>query len=298
MTALDRPAPPDALEAARAVAADAARRAGVRIEAARDLAELRIVCDVVDEIWRPPPGQTTVRIDFLRALTHAGNYCVLAWDDAGPVGVCFGFLSVEPQRELHSHIAGVVARGTGRHVGRALKFHQRAWALEHGLATIGWTYDPLVRRNAFFNASRLGALPVSYLVDFYGSMDDSINSGQATDRVKVSWPLTAPAVAQFAAGTWSGRPVAELLAAGAQLQLAAVHDRPFLHEVDPSSAVRLVQVPRDIEGLRRTDPGCARDWRLAVRHTLGALLDAGWTVTQVDREGHYVLENKGPGGPR
>lgn len=288
MTTLPAPATRDAAVGARALADAAARRSGVRIEQVRDMATLQVVCDVVDEIWRPPGGQTTVRIDFLRALTHAGNYCVLARDGARPVGVCFGFLSVEPARELHSHIAGVVTAAGGRHVGRALKLDQRAWALEHGLGTIGWTFDPLIRRNAFFNAARLGALPTSYLIDFYGVMNDAINTGQATDRVKVSWPLLGERTMRVAAGVDPGRPTSELLAAGAGVLLGVAGDAPVIHETD--APVRLVRVPADIEALRAADPGLGIAWRLAVRETLGALLDAGWVVTDFRRDGHYVLE--------
>ncbi|GAB2464673.1 hypothetical protein GCM10027265_12580 [Jatrophihabitans fulvus] len=273
---------------ARLLATEAALRSGVRIEQVRDMAMLQVVCDVVDEIWRPPAGQTTVRIDFLRALTHAGNYCVLAWDGTRPVGVCFGFLSVEPARELHSHIAGVVPSTGGRHVGRALKLDQRAWALEHGLSSIGWTFDPLIRRNAFFNAAKLGALPTRYLVDFYGVMNDSINTGQATDRVKVSWPLLGARTSAVLAGREVTRPVPDLLAAGAGIVLDVVDDAPSAR---PSSApVRLVRVPADIETLRVADPALGTAWRTAVRDSLGGLMDEGWTVTDFGRDGYYVLE--------
>ncbi|NEP08647.1 MAG: GNAT family N-acetyltransferase, partial [Okeania sp. SIO4D6] len=35
-------------------------------------------------------------------------------------------------------------------VGRAMKQHQRDWAIERGIPWITWTFDPLVRRNAWF----------------------------------------------------------------------------------------------------------------------------------------------------
>ena len=39
-----------------------------------------------------------------------------------------------------------------------------------------WTFDPLVSRNARFNLTKLGAHAVEYLPDFYGAMEDGINS--------------------------------------------------------------------------------------------------------------------------
>jgi len=48
-------------------------------------------------------------------------------------GACMGFLSAPARRALHSHIAGVAPGTQRRGVGFALKLHQRAWALGHGL---------------------------------------------------------------------------------------------------------------------------------------------------------------------
>ena len=52
---------------------------------------------------------------------------------------------------------------------------------------ITWTYDPLILRNAWFNASKLGAFPREYLIDFYGEMPDAVNAGQGSDRLVVGW---------------------------------------------------------------------------------------------------------------
>jgi predicted GNAT superfamily acetyltransferase len=275
---------------ARKIAAEAADRSGVRVEIVRELDGLQVVCDVVDWVWQPRNGESTMRIELLRALTHVGNYCVLAWDGAEPLGVCFGFLSVEPERELHSHIAAVTAAAAGRRVGRALKLDQRAWALEHSLPTIGWTFDPLIRRNAFFNACRLGALPTSYLIDFYGTMNDSINVGQTTDRVTVSWPLASQDVIAICAGRDVARPVEGLADRGAHVLLSAVGDRPVRHASSPQARTAMVQIPVDIEALRGADPGLARQWRTDVRETLGTLMTDGWRVTEFGRDGYYVLE--------
>ena len=64
--------------------------------------------------------------------------------------------------------------------------------------TVTWTYDPLIRRNAFFNLTRLGARPVEYLVDFYGEMTDAINAGQGSDRLMLHWDLATELAAQCA----------------------------------------------------------------------------------------------------
>ena len=79
------------------------------------------------------------------------------------VGAALGFLGSDDRGTyLHSYIAGVKEALRGGNVGFALKQHQRAWTLEHGLTRVTWTFDPLVRRNAYFNLVKLGATAVAF----------------------------------------------------------------------------------------------------------------------------------------
>ena len=86
----------------------------------------------------------------------------------------------------------MLSANSRRNVGYALKLHQRAWALQRGIATITWTFDPLVRRNAYFNLAKLGVRATRYLPNFYGAMQDPINAGDDTDRLLVDWDLASP----------------------------------------------------------------------------------------------------------
>ena len=70
---------------------------------------------------------------------------------------------------------------------------------------IAWTYDPLIRRNAYFNLAKLGARPVEYLPNFYGAMDDAINGGTETDRMLVRWELRSDLAVAACAGEAAGR---------------------------------------------------------------------------------------------
>lgn len=281
---------------ARRAADEAARRGGVRVAATTQPGDLAAVRDVVDAIWRPAADDPSITAGVLRALVHAGNYSALAWDGADPVGACIGFLGLEPPDSLHSHIAGVRGSATGRGVGYALKMDQRAWALEHGLETIAWTFDPLVRRNAFFNTARLGARPVAYHVDFYGQMKDAINAGQSSDRLEVHWPLADPDVIARAAGTVADHTSSELLGAGAEVVLDVSGEAPARPPSSGQAAVRLVRVPADIEGMRSRSGELAARWREEVRDVLGGLMSDGWRVRTVLREGYYVLERPNESG--
>lgn len=284
-------APPLRDEAA-AAAARAALASGVRIRALAEVADLTAVSRLFDSIWRPAPGNPLVTTELLRAMVSAGNYVAGAFDGPELLGACFGFFGEPAKRGLHSHIAGVATAGHGRGIGFALKLHQRAWALRQGVSVISWTFDPLVRRNAHFNLTKLAARPAHYLPDFYGPMSDGINGTGDTDRLMVAWDLASPPVRAAAAGRPDRADAAALRAGGAAVALAVGPDaHPVTGSVD--APVVLVAVPPDIEALRRADPELGRAWRVALREVLGGLLAEGASVTGFDRAGWYVLTKEG-----
>ncbi len=266
----------------------AARAAGVRMRALTELAEFAAVCRLYDAIWRPDPANPPVTAELLRALSKAGNYVAGAYDDTGLAGASVGFFGAPAHRELHSHIAGVAGAALGRSVGFALKLHQRAWSLRRGATAITWTFDPLVRRNAYFNLAKLAAAPAEYLPDFYGGMHDGINAGDESDRLLVRWELAAPPVERACAGVPLYCDAAAARGAGAVIALGR-SDAGEPVRGDGSGATVLVAVPADVEALRLTAPDTARRWRVAVREVLGGLLADGARVTGFDRSGYYVV---------
>jgi predicted GNAT superfamily acetyltransferase len=279
------------IAAATEAGIDAAAAAGVRVRELRELAELDEVYSLYDSIWRPDPSNPPVTTELLRALTKAGNYVGGAYDGDELIGACVGFFSAPAEVSMHSHVAGVSGSARGRNVGFALKLHQRAWALRRGVSSISWTFDPLIRRNAYFNVAKLAAQPTEYLTNFYGDMRDGINSGDDTDRLLVRWELDTPAVG--AAAVRQAVVVDVELMPGATVALACGADGWPAVGGPAGDGVVLVAVPPDVEGLRRTDPGAAKAWRAALREVLGGLLADGARVTGFDRAGWYIVEQKG-----
>ncbi|MFI9550060.1 GNAT family N-acetyltransferase [Nonomuraea endophytica] len=258
---------------------------GLAVRDLHDLKDLQDVAAMFNRIWRPPPGIDAVSLEWLRALSHAGNYVAGAYAGERIVGASVGFLSAPAGQALHSHITGA---DKGHGIGFALKLHQREWALARGLDRITWTFDPLVRRNAHFNVAKLGARPEEYLPSFYGVMTDAINGGgDDSDRVLTTWRLAEPGVVA-AVGR---QPYRMEIRPGAAVGLGEADGRPVPGRTD--AATVLVAVPEDIEGLRRGDPAAARSWRLAVREVLGGLLAEGGRVTGFHRRCFYVVERGG-----
>jgi len=287
------PAPGGEIALAAAAADAAAAAAGVRIKELTELADFEEACRLFEEIWRPSPSNPPLTLELMRALTKAGNYAAGAYDGSRLEGACVGFFGPPSEHAMHSHIAGVSAAAGGRSVGYAMKLHQRAWALRRQVAEIAWTFDPLIRRNAYFNLVKLGARAAEYLPNFYGGMHDSINAGTESDRLLVSWDLWSPEATAACAGRFSPASAAAERSRGARAVLSAGADGwpvSGTFGADSPESVLLVAVPADIEGLRESDPACAAAWRGAVRDALQPLLACGGMVTGFDKAGWYVVE--------
>jgi predicted GNAT superfamily acetyltransferase len=213
---------------------------------------------VLQAIWGTPVPLAP--LEFLTAIAHTGGYVSGAFVDDTMVGASIGMLARHHgAAALHSHVTGLVEEMRGTGLGRAIKLHQRAWAIDRDLRWITWTFDPLVRRNAWFNIAVLGAAVDEYLPAFYGTMHDAINAGDESDRLLAAWDLTA-ALRPLAFDGTTDAPEAELVA-----------------------------TPRDIVELRRTDPAAARAWRVSTRNALTAALDAGRAIIGFTRDGEYVI---------
>lgn len=262
---------------AASAAADAsasAARAGVRILPLETLEGVQQAAALFALIWRSDPATPPLTAEVMRAVEHAGGYAVGAYDGNRLVGASSGFLGLSGSGPvLHSHISGVTEPGRG--IGLALKLHQKAWALERGIPSITWTFDPLVRRNAWFNLSKLGATGVEYLVDFYGPMADGVNGGESSDRLFTRWDLTSrPAPLEV------------------QDALVLLEDRDGSPAPEPSAVGAeqlLVALPEDVEQLRTSRPAVARSWRLAVREALVPAFADGYLARGITRDGLLLL---------
>jgi predicted GNAT superfamily acetyltransferase len=270
----------DVLDQAVRDAAGAAEKAGVRIIEANDERATRLISTAGELVWGP---RGTFAPNEMRALAFSGNPVHLAVDaeNGATIGFAVGFLGWAPQLHVHSHQAGVVASHRRRGVGYALKLAQRLTCLAHGIAEMRWTFDPLVRRNTAFNLNALGARAVAFYPDFYGIMTDSINTGDASDRLEAVWDLTRPLP------TTCVRPAAGPTA------LKNQDGMPARTEARPVDGA-VLEVPADYEAIRAQEPERSRAWRLAVREVLADAYRAGLRVGAVSESGYLLVANVGP----
>ncbi|GII94954.1 GNAT family N-acetyltransferase [Sinosporangium siamense] len=265
----------------------ASAAAGVSIRSLRGTPGLQAADRLLRRVWNIQPGEDPpMALDVMCALAHTGGYIGGAYLGDRLAGVSAGWLAAGGT--LHSHVAGVAPEAQGRGVGNLLKAHQREWAAERGLTAISWTFDPLVRRNAYFNLVKLRAFAVDYLPDFYGPMSDGINDGDVSDRLLVRWPVVPASggVSGGASGGASGGVSGgDELLAGSEV---IVDEAGAVLSAGNAPLLRCA-TPADVEGLRRDDPAAARRWRAALGTALSGALTGGYRITGFTRSGWYLL---------
>jgi predicted GNAT superfamily acetyltransferase len=226
----------------------AAAAADVSLRPLTSIADADSILDVMIATWG---NHQLLPREMIVALGESGNapYGAVA-DDGLLVGYVLGWAGVDSGGlHVHSHMLATTPGRRHRGVGFALKLAQRAQAIDQGIRTVRWTFDPMVARNAWLNLGKLGAVADRFRRDFYGRMSDTLNEGERTDRLVVRWDLDAEP---------GPRPVP----AGAET----------------------VTVPAEYATLRERDPEAARAARDETAAAMESLLAAGRIVVGFDRE--------------
>jgi chorismate synthase len=252
---------------------------GVTIRDLETLEEYLACCDLQEETWGKGFSER-VPAAILRVSQKIGGVTAGAFaPDGTMVGFVFGMTGLRDGKPAHwSDMLAVREHARGRHLGDRLKLFQRDRVRALGCEVMLWTYDPLVARNAHFNINRLGALPVEYVTDMYGSNTGSELHGKLpTDRFVIEWNLVRP----FAPIPGADAPHAgdDSIPLGNPLGVAAL---PVLELPSDGTAVR-VQIPRDLAALQRASKDDAMHWRLTVRDALVGLYAKGLKVSRFVR---------------
>jgi len=249
---------------------------------------------------------------LLLVAQRTGGIAAGAFDGDEIIGFVFGVTGFVAGRPVHwSDMLAVRPDRRDRGIGFALKRFQRERMLEAGVERIVWTMDPLESRNAYFNFNKLGACADTYERDLYGRSDSPLHLGIGTDRLVVTWSISAPRVERCLAGSigWTEERVARLPPLN-ELRSDELGPLPIGRAAAPDTAIRplatqshaasqtpaaRLAVPADIQTLKKQAPDRARAWREHVRHALEGCFVAGWSVTGLVRQGEvgwYVLERR------
>jgi predicted GNAT superfamily acetyltransferase len=251
------------------------------------------VVDLEVRVWQMGDARGAVPTHLMQAVAHAGGSTIGAFDDEVLVGFAMAFLAREGDTFFPwSHMAAVHPDYQSRGIGFLLKQAQRAWALGQGYPTIGWTFDPLQRRNAAFNLRHLGAMSYLYHDNFYGEMQDGLNAGLPSDRLAVTWRLNDARVAACATG--QKLPAIENESGKFLLQSGA--EGQFTLSLDTLADDHYrVEIPYDRAALMQHHPERLRAWQMALRKTLQTAFAQGYAAVDFEAQAErcwYVVQKR------
>lgn len=266
-------------------AAQACARAWVSTATITDFQELTAVSRLLESVWGRSEEGVPINSDVLRSLAHAGGCVTGAYDVHGQLVGAAALSPGHPAHESYSLIAAAQSGAADRGIGAAIKLAQRAWALERGITTMRWTFDPLVSRNARFNLVKLGAYADVYEDSFYGEMSDEINGHDQADRLVATWQLESPRVLLAVERSFAQFEEDDRLRVGQISELAPDQDAGLIR----GQGQWWCRVPTDIVAIRHTDPNLAMQWRVTRRRIFHAAFADGLVATSISRDGWYHL---------
>src|SRR5699024_3955846 len=158
----------------------------IEIRVLANMDELHELQKVEAAVWDMDP------VPVHQTFTALQNGGILLGAYAGEkmVGFLYSFAGFENGvPHLCSHMLGILPDYQTDGLGAKMKLKQAELARKLGYPMITWTFDPLESRNAYLNLHKLGATGAVYDADHYGSMNDGLNQGLPTDRIKIKWHL-------------------------------------------------------------------------------------------------------------
>lgn len=246
-------------------------------------------------------------LHIMLTIARNGGVALGAFAQDQLVGFVLGFLGTSQRYGAEapatvklkhcSHMLGIIPEWQSRGVGYALKVAQREAVLNQGVRLMTWTYDPLESKNARLNIAKLGAVCNTYIVDYYGELNDDLNRGLATDRFQVDWWI---AVRRTETRLTRNRPPLKLqhyVEVGTPIVNAVQWDDRDLPVCPtpielPATDRFLVEFPANFQSIRRADRELAVAWRLHLRSICQSAFASGYTVID------YVHEPVHESGPR
>lgn len=226
-------------------------------------------------------GNVGVGSEVLAVTAKHGGAVLGAVVGGRIVGCLYAFLARRHGRLIHwSHIMAVEPPYRNRGLGWLMKRAHRRLALQQGIRSICWTYDPLQSRNAALNIARLGARVEEYIPDCYGRFTSNIEKSLPSDRFVVNWRIASPTVESRLRKGAPPRPHdPSRLPRANETRLNA---QGFVENAKICLSVRaprvLVEIPPNTDAMRSRDLKLAWRWRTDTRRIFQHYFAAGYRV--------------------
>ncbi|MEW5956723.1 MAG: GNAT family N-acetyltransferase [Chloroflexota bacterium] len=239
------------------------------------------------EIQRTTWGFTDLMVfpyTQLISAAHNGGVLLGAYDGPDLVGFVYGYLGMSGKKlYLFSQRMGVLPQYQNQGIGMKLKLAQRDQMLRQGIDLIVWTYDPLLGKNATLNIEKLGGIVRHYARDIYGTVNNPLQMGLSTDRFLLEWELLSDRVRERIrskdprpqAKAWLEEkryPVANYVSWEGDLP------RPVASDLELDDDVVFVQIPPDLNAIKKVDLNLARGWRESTRDIFETYFWRGYVI--------------------
>lgn len=256
----------------------------IGIHPIKSLSDLRRCHEIQRAVW----GYSDLMVfpyTILVSIQHNGGVLLGAYVDDELVGFLLGYLGMAGAKlYLFSQRMGVLPEYQGLGLGYRLKVAQREQMLRQGIDIIVWTYDPLEGKNATLNIEKLGGIVRNYARDIYGQVQNQLQTGLNTDRFLLEWHLLSDRVRDRVRGRYQ-RPRVEDWLSGQEIPLANSANwdgdvpRPLAADFQIEQERLIVQVPPDLQRIKRYDLDTARIWRESTRAIFETYFQRGYVIT-------------------
>ena len=267
-----------------------AAQKAILVREVQNLSEMREVEVLQKEVWGVEDREILPALAMV-PMREVGAVLLGAFDGGQLIGFSFAFPGLENGHLiLHSDMLAVKPAYRSLGLGLQLKLGQRLYALEKGIDTITWTFDPLQALNANLNFAKLGVVSDRYLVNYYGETTSFLHS-TGTDRLWVTWKLRSKWVTDRLNGKAAEfeENIPNILKVGDKLE-PNILDGPDSHSL-------FIDVPIDFNSFAKNNRELAISWREATRKAFTNALADGFLVqdfrlNKSAHSGRYLLARK------
>jgi len=247
-------------------------------------------CELLQRSLLGERAKAALSVPTLAAIKESGGLLLGAWEGKALAGAIVDLVAVDPGASGRFTCVHAVAEGErNKGIGSLLRMRERAISLKEGTDLIWWWMDPLRSDQSHLAFNKLGAIGAGYLRNAFGPLADRLNSGLATDRIRVEWWLSSPRVR---ASLDEGRDLPHFSLAFHQMEvLTKTKGLPsgaralIGFDDSPTRTYALTEIPVDLDRLRKEDMGAARGWRLGLRELYPLLFSHGYTIVGLVHEG-------------
>ncbi len=256
-------------------------------------------CELLQRSLLGERARSPLSVPILAAIEEAGGLLLGAWEGGTLYGALVDLVAADSaSRFTWIHAVAEGARNKG--IGSLLRMRERRIHLANGIDLIRWWMDPLRSDQSHLAFNKLGAIGSGYLRNALGPLSDRLNSGLASDRIRIEWWLDSPRVRR---GLEQGLPLSHFELSFHQMEvltkttrLSTGSRRLVGFDSSPTHPYVLAEIPVDLDRLRAEDIDSARMWRLGLRELYPLLFSLGYTIVGLVHEGgrsFHLFERSG-----